>query len=740
MNKIKSSLLNSLTTTKSFNDIIKRLSSQGSHSEVLSTYSSMLSVNTPPDTNTFPSIVKACTSLELLSLGLSIHQRVVINGFSSDPYIASSLINFYAKFWYTEIARKLFDRMPEKDIVSCTAIIGCYSRVGDVDKAFCLFNKMRYQGIEPSSVTLLSMLSELSEIKQLLCLHGCSFFYGFMCDIALVNSMLNAYVKCESLEDSRNLFEFMEKRDMISWNSLISGYAQIGDVNETLQLFCHMRSEGFKPDQQTFGAVVSATATQGDLELGKIVHGQIFRAGFDLHLHVKTSLIAMYLKCGIVNVAFRVFESSKDKDVVLWTAMISGLLQNDCADKAVGVFSQMMKSGIKPSSSTITGVLAACAQLGSSDLGTSIHGFLLRRGLKMDIPVQNSLVTMYAKCGHLKQGLAVFTRMENRDLVSWNAIISGYAQNGNLSEALSIFNKMMVTHQRPDSLTIVSLLQACAASGTSHQGKLIHNFVIRTFLRPSILVETSLVDMYCKCGDLHTAQKCFDRILHKDLISWSTIISGYGYHGKADTALRLYSELPQTGRELNHVIFLSILTACSHNGLIEQGLNLFHSMTRQFNIEPKLEHHACLIDLLCRAGRVEEAYEFYKKNFSDPAADVLGILLDACRANKNSKIGDEIAKDVLKLRPADAGNYVQLAHCYASMKRWDGVGEAWMQMRSLGLKKTPAWSLIEISGIITTFFMDHNSHPQFQEIVLVLKCLSREMKKIIHPFEDHEDS
>lgn len=594
-----------------------------------------------------------------------------------------------------------------------------------------MFDEMRRQGIQPSTVTMLSLLFEVSELAHVQCLHGCAILYGFMCDISLSNSVLNVYGKCGSIEDSRKLFDYMDQRDLVSWNSLISAYAQIGDLCEVLLLLKTMRvQQGLEPDPQTFGSVLSVAASKGEVKLGRCFHGRILRAGFDLDAHVETSLIVMYLKSGNIDIAFRMFERSSDKDVVLWTAMISGLVQNGSADKALAVFRQMLTFGVKSSTATMASVITACAQLGSFNLGTSIHGYILRQELPLDIATQNSLVTMYAKCGHLGQSSIIFDRMNKRDLVSWNAIVSGYAQNGYVSKALFLFNEMRSDHQTPDSITIVSLLQGCASTGQIHLGKWIHSFVIRVGLRPCILVDTSLVDMYCKCGDLDTAQRCFNQMPSHDLVSWSAIIAGYGFHGKGETALRLYSKFLEGGMKPNHVIFLSVLSSCSHNGLVEQGLNIYESMTKDFGIAPNLEHHACVVDLLSRAGRVEEAYNLYKKKFSSSVLDVLGIILDACRANGNDELGDTIANDILMLRPMNAGNFVQLAHCYASINKWEEVSEAWTHMRSLGLKKIPGWSFIDIHGAITTFFTDHDSHPQFQEIVCTLKFLRKEMIKM----------
>lgn len=689
----------------------------------------MLKANIPPDSHTFPGLLKACTFLDLFSHGRSLHQCAIVNGFSSDAYIGSSLLSFYAKFGYTRSARKVFDMMPERNVVPWTAIIGCYARAGDVGVSVSLFSEMRRQGIQPSSVTLLSLVPGTSELAYVRCLHGCAISYGFESVIALVNSILNGYGKCGGIEDARCLFESMNRRDIVSWNSLMSGYSQTGNVREVFQLFHRMRDEGLEPDKQTFGSVVSATATQNNLKMGKLVHGQILRARFELDTHIETSLMVMYLKCRSTCIAFHIFERSANKDAVLWTAMISGLVQNDYADRALTVFRQMLQSRTEPSTAAVASALAACAQLASYDLGTSIHCYMLRQRMNLDTTALNSLITMYSKCGHLSQSRVVFQTMNQRDLVSWNAIVAGYAQNGHLCEALILFSEMRATMQKPDSLTVVSLLQACASIGALHQGKWIHNFVIRSCLRPCILVDTALVDMYCKCGVLDIAQKCFEEMSDRDLVSWGSIISGYGCHGKGETALRMYSKFLSTGIEPNHVIFLTVLSACSHNGLVEQGLSIFQSMTEDFGIAPNLEHRACIVDLLSRAGKVEEAYNFYTTTFPEPAVDVLGILLDGCRTTRNVELGEPIARDLLMLRPAGAGNYVQLAHSYASMNRWDGVGEAWTQMKSLGLKKLPGWSYIELHGSITTFFTDHNSHPEYDDILSILRTLTKEMRK-----------
>ncbi|KAJ4876395.1 Pentatricopeptide repeat-containing protein [Raphanus sativus] len=721
-----SSLLNS---TKTFNSLISHLSSHGAHHQVLSTFSSMLANRFLPDAFTFPSLLKACASLHLLSFGLSLHQQVLVNGFSSDSYTSSSLVNLYAKFGLLVHARKVFDEMHERDVVHWTAMIGCYSRAGFVGEAFSLVNEMRCHGIKPGPVTLLEMLSGVKEITELQCLHAFAIVHGFDCDVTVTNSMLNLYCKCDCVGDAKVLFDQMERRDMVSWNTMVSGFAFVGGMSEILKILYRMRDVGLRPDHQTFGASLSVSGTMCDLYLGRMLHCQIVKTGFDVDMHLRTALMTMYLKCGEEEASFRVLGMIPEKDVVCWTVMISGLVRLGKAEKAMNVFGEMLHSGTGLSSEAIASVVAACAQLGSLDLGASVHGYALRQGYKLDTLALNSLITMYAKCDRLDKSLALFEQMNERDLVSWNAIISGHAQNGDLGNALFLFKEMKFkTAHRVDSLTAVSLLQACSSAGALRVGRLIHCVVIRSFIRTCTLVDTALLDMYLKCGCLEVAKRCFDSISRKDCVSWGALIAGYGFHGKGETALEVYSEFLRSGMEPNHLIFLAVLSSCSHNGMVQHGLEIFSSMVRDFGVEPNHEHLACVVDLLCRAKRVEEAFKFYKDKFTKPSIDVLGIILDACRANGETEVEVVVCRDMIELKPVDAGHYVRLAHSFATMKRWEDVSESWKQMKSLGLKKLPGWSKIEMNGRTTTFFMNHTSHSD--ETASVLKLLSKEMKQI----------
>lgn len=623
--------------------------------------------------------------------------------------------------------------MPVKNVVPYSVLISAYCRSADMKMSFSIYSKMLNDGIRPNSVTLLGLLSGISKVDQLQCLHALAVHFGFEDDLIITNSMMNLYSLCGRVDLARMLFDSMPVKDSVSWNSMIAGYYRNGEVNSSMGLIRKMRLAGFFPDQQTYGSLLALITNNSrcSVQLGCLIQALVITSGFVSDSHLVTSLVSMYLKFGKLDYAFTLFDRSLKKDIVLWTAMISGLAQNDRANEALLVFHQMIRSTrLIPLNATIASVVSACAQLEMFRIGASIHGFVLRQQLPLDTASKNSLITLYMKCSHLRQGQQLFESMQDRDLVSWNALVSGFAHNGQLEEAIYFFIRMISVMERPDTITIVSLLQGCASLGALHQGRLIHNFIIRHELNYCLSMETSLVDMYSKCGDIKTAQKCFDLMQGQDVVSWSAIIAGYGSHGMGSVALRMYSMFLSTKLEPNNVMFLSVLSACSHSGLVSQGLAVFNSMKEEFGIEPSIEHRACIVDLLCRAGCVEEAFRFFRRMLPMANADVLGIILDACRASGGADLAEEVVKEMIKLKPESAGSHVQLAHNFAAMNCWDGVGETLRRMRTLGLKKTPGWSFLEVNGSKNTFFADDASHPQWDDMVWLLKILQNEMEDI----------
>ncbi|KMZ69687.1 hypothetical protein ZOSMA_209G00200 [Zostera marina] len=709
---------------------------------LLSTYTFFLTNRTTrPPPSLFPELL---TSTSFPSdFGPMLHTHTILLGYTQDPYISSSLLSMYSKSGNVNTARKVFDVMPTKTVVPWTAMIGAYGQIKDTENAFSLFREMRRDGIEPNSVTALGLLSAVvSELDLVMCLHSWVINCGFDSDVVVVNKMLDVYLKCEGgIHLARNLFENMHsnrRRDVVTWNSMISGYSKDSDLRECVLLFHKMRKEdGINPDHQTFGSILPLATTSGDhlrsVQVLREVHAQIITTGFYSHIHLCTTLMTMYMKCKDLDSGLILFRRTPQKDVIFWTSMISGLIRNERSDEAMSIFRIMLQEGVTPSNATLATLLAGCADLGSNSYGISIHGHIVRQGITLDRVAKNSLVTLYAKCGRISSSRICFDSIPDKDVVSWNAMVSAYGQNGYLQDAANLFTEMRYSSNiQPDQITTVALLQASAALGILQFGRSIHCFIIQTIELSGIAITTALLDMYSKSGDLSSAQRCFDGSNHHDVISWTAIISAYGINGIGEAAIRLYSEFLQTNQKPNHIMLLTVLNACAHAGLVQAGLEIYQAMIRNFCIEPTVEHLACIIDLLCRAGMISEALTVLKSTSHPPNADVLGILLDACRHHKTNAGNDltstEIASEMAAMNLTSAGSYVQLAQSHAAGRRWDCVEESWMRMRSLGLRKTPAWSFIDLNGAITSFFSGHDSHPRYEEILSVLWILDGEMK------------
>jgi pentatricopeptide repeat protein len=511
-------------------------------------------------------------------------------------------------------------------------------------------------------------------------------------------------------------------------SSLKAGYIQIEHVEEALVLFHQMQLANVMPDSVTIVSVLSACSFFRDIEQGKQIHAYITKSGVDSDVFVETALLDMYAKCSNLDIANQFFEKMSEKDVVTWNAMLAGYAKSGHANEALKLFNQMQLSEATPNSVTMVNVLSACAHLGALHQGTGFHSYIIKRGFEYDIVVGTALVDMYAKCRTIDIAQQVFEMMSKRNVVSWSAMIAGYAQNEHANDALVLFNEMQLADVKPNSVTMVSVLSACAQLAAPQQGKWIHGYIIRCGFQSDLSVENSLLDMYAKCGRIDIARKLFDKMSKRDVISWNAMITGYGMHGHGEDALGLFNQMQQRSIKPNHVTFVSILSACSHTGLVELGWQYFNCMSREYHIIPNTKHYACMVDLLGRAGQLDEAHELIKGMPLESDIGVWGALLGACRIHDNTQLGEYVAKQLYDLEPENAGYYVLISNIYAAAGRWDDVAKVRDLMNVKGLKKTPGYSLIEVKNKVHTFLVGDRSHPQSEKIYDMLEKLAGKME------------
>eukprot|EP01018_Ginkgo_biloba_P030284 Gb_21439 [translate_table: standard] len=619
-----------------------------------------------------------------------------------------------------------------------------------LETALGVLHAITQQGIPVDSSTYASLLQACTKVKSLPLgnqVHAQMLMAGYDQDAFLGTKLVNMYAMCGNRENARLVFNKIRTRNVFLWNAMIRAYATSGPCEEALALYYQMRRSGMYPDNFTFPFVLKACASLSALQEGKEIHYHVVRSGFESDVFIGTALIDMYAKCLSIEKARHVFDKTSQRNLVSWNAMIAGYAQNGYADETLKLFRQMQAEGIKPDSVTIVSVLPVCAHLQILQEGKEIHNYIIRGGFDSRVSVGTSLIDMYAKCGYVEDARHVFDKMFRRDVVSWNAMIAGYAQNGHANKALALFHQMQHDEVTPNSVTLLSVLPACAHLAALQQGKWIHDYTIRSGIESDVSVGTALIDMYAKCGSIEIARQLFEKMSKRDLVSWNAMIAGYAMHGHGENALALFSQMKQTGMKPDHITFIGVLSACNHAGLVDEGWHYFDCMSREYCITPRVEHYACMVGLLGRAGHLDEAQELIKRMPFEPDAGVWGTLLGACSVHCNIELAERVSKHLFVLEPKKAGNYILLSNIYAAAGRWDGVAKMRTMLKDKGLKKSPGCSWIEIENTVHPFLVGDRSHPQSEKIYSILESLSEQMKAagyipdttfVLHDLEEEE--
>ncbi|KAF3781692.1 putative pentatricopeptide repeat-containing protein [Nymphaea thermarum] len=430
---------------------------------------------------------------------------------------------------------------------------------------------------------------------------------------------------------------------------------------------------------------------------------------------------------GNMGYARLVFDQIKRPNIFIWNTMIRGYAQSDCPHEGLALYDQLLQRGYVPNNYTFPFVLKACAMTMDFSFGSKIHGVVLKLGMHgSDAFVQTSLLSFYAACGCVEDASQVFDESLERDVTCWNAMINGYVKAGQCRDAVQVFRRMQLAGQvRPDQITMLGVLAACAQLGALDMGRWLHMYIDKNQIRCNASLGTALVDMYAKCGRIDVAVSMFNEMPVKDVFSWSVIIGGLAMHGLANKALNMFSEMLRTGVNPDSVTFTGVLCACSHGGLVEEGLKHLSSMSSMYNITPTIEHYGCVVDLYSRSGRLEEALHFIETITMKPDVVLWGSLFVACKARGNTEIGKLVARRILELDPCHGGAYVFLSNIYASSSEWDGVQQVRTLMKDQGIRKFPGCSFIEVDGVVHEFVSGDTSHPQMENIKMMMDEIAR---------------
>lgn len=508
------------------------------------------------------------------------------------------------------------------------------------------------------------------------------------------------------------------------FSHLLKSCIEIQSLSLVGQLHSLIVTSGSFKDKFVLNHLLNSYAKLGHLDAAVLLFGKMPRRNI-MSFNI---LIGGHIQNGDLDNARLLFDEMGDRNLASWNAMITGLTQFEFNEEGWNYFMEMHGKGFSPDEFTLGSVLRGCAGLKDLNKGRQVHSLAVKLGFDSHLIVGSSLAHMYMKGGSLREGEKVLQLMPVHSIAACNTLISGKAQNGCSEGALEHYNIMKIAGFRPDKITFVSVISSCSELATLGQGQQIHSEVIKTGALWDIPVISSLVSMYSRCGCLDDALKVFDEGQIADVVLWSAMIAAYGFHARGKEAIELFERMEEEGLEANDVTFLSLLYACSHCGLRDKGIYFFNLMVEKYGLTPQVEHYTCLVDLLGRSGRLEEAEGYIRSMPVKADAVIWKTLLSACKTHRNADMAKRIAEEVLRINPQDSSAYVLLASSQASAKRWRDVSEVRKTMRDKSVKKEPGISWFELKNQVHQFMIGDKSHEQSTEINAYLRELMDELR------------
>ncbi|OMP11480.1 hypothetical protein CCACVL1_00499 [Corchorus capsularis] len=664
-----------------------------------------------------------------LFAGKSIHGRIVKSGLHFSVFLMNNLMNFYSKTGSFSDAHSVFDEMPVKTIHSWNTLLSAYSKQGKMAEANEIFDRIP----NPDSVswrTLIMGYNQMGRFKSAIKVFSEMIKERVTPSEYTMTSILASCAAIEALYIGRKAHSFVVKFGLSNYvavtNSLLNMYAKSGDPMMTMVIFDRM---GYR-DTSSLNVMVS-----------------------------------LHMQYGQVDLAREKFERMNERDIVTWNSMIAGYNQHGYDLDALATFGNMLRDSLLfPDKFTFINALSACANLEMLNVGKQIHARIVSMQFDINRPVGNALISMYAKSGgvHIAQKIVehagmsnldiiaftslldgyiklgdieparqIFESLRDRDVVAWTAMIVGYFQNGLNTDALKLFRLMVRDGPKPNSFTLAAMLSVSSSLTSLSHGKQIHAIAIRTGQASSVSVNNALITMYARTGSINYARQVFSRIHRfRDTVSWTSMIMALAQHGFGEEALELFEKLLAAGIKPDHITYVGVLSACTHVGLVEQGRRYYNMMKNVHKIEPTLSHYSLMVDLLGRAGLVQEAYDFIKKMPIEPDVITWGSLLSSCKVYKNVELGRVAAERLLHIDPENSGAYSALANLYAVCGKWEDAAKTRKLMKDGGVKKEQGISWVQIKNKVHVFGADDVLHEQKDEVYKKISKIWEDIKKM----------
>uniref|UniRef100_A0A0E0JKT1 Pentacotripeptide-repeat region of PRORP domain-containing protein n=1 Tax=Oryza punctata TaxID=4537 RepID=A0A0E0JKT1_ORYPU len=677
----------------------------GDATSALELFTEMNEQGVVPNGFALAAALKACTVRSDLGFTPQVHAQAVKLEGLLDPYVASSLVEAYVSCGEVDVAERALLDSPVRSDVSWNALLNEYARDGDYTKVMLIFDKLVESGDEISKYTLPTVLkccTELGLAKSGQAVHGLVIKRGLETDNVLNNCLIEMYSKCLSAEDAYEVFARIGEPDVVHCSAMISCFGRHDMAPEAFDIFIQMSDMGVKPNQYTFVGIAIVASRTVDINFCRSVHAHIVKGGFSRTKGVCDAIISMYVKTGAVQDAILAFDLMSGPDTTSWNTLLSGFYSGNNCEHGLRIFNKMICEGVLANKYTYVGILRCCTSLMDLRFGCQVHACVLKSGFQGDYDVSRTLLDMYVQAGCFTNARLVFDLLKERDVFSWTVFMSTYAKTDEGEKAIECFRSMLRENTRPNDATLATSLSVCSDLACLGSGLQLHSYTIKSGWNSSI-VSSALVDMYVKCGNLADAEKLFDESDTHDLVEWNTVICGYAHHGHGYKAVEAFQEMNDEGKVPDEITFVGVLSACSHAGLLDEGRRYFKLLSSVYGITPTLEHYACMVDILAKAGRLAEAESLINEMPLTPDASLWKTILGACRMHGNIEIAERAVEKLFELQPDDISSCILLSNIYADLKRWNDVAKLRSTLVDRGVKKEPGCSWIEINGKMHVF-------------------------------------
>ncbi|KAJ7967169.1 Pentatricopeptide repeat-containing protein [Quillaja saponaria] len=614
----------------------------------------------------------------------------------SDRYSSSRLLSGYFKCRKIGDAEKLFGEMPDRDVVSYSIMVHGYAKNGYFKKSMESFYHMRLLNLVPNSFTMVGVLVCIVGLGDSMVgqsVHALVVKFGLESDLIVGTAVLDMYAKCGNILESYQVFERLKNPGLISCNAIIAGFMYNNFFEEGLVLFNRFREFGLVPNESTMLTLIGGCVALGSQRLSEALHAIVMKFGLLMYVSVSNALLNIYSNLTDYDAANKLFDEIECKDVISWTTIMGLLLRLENVHDVFKFFLKMRYFGVSPDTVIFIYLISASAILGDLERGREIHAQAVVCGFGSELALVNSLIAMYFKAGDLDSSMAVFNLTAEKSAVSWSAMISGYMHSGFIREALTLFIQVRQNETLLlDSTMLVGALTASGQLAALEFCQQLHCSAFVVGFSQSRMVLNSLISTYSKCGTVELACNVFKEMDHlRDIVSWNAIIYACGINGQGKAALDLYKNFRSQGEDPDSATYLCILSACGHSGLVESGLMIFNQMVEESRIMPSGEHYGCVVDMLARAGCLQDAIGFANKILRRMNPNVWRALLSGCVVHGNLELA---AGRLLKQDVEEPDQFVLLSNVYASLERFQDAEALRLSLKRKGLTKNPGISLL----------------------------------------------